>query len=129
MIVKRRYDAFLELAARKAIAGVDDGAPDIVFGGFDHFFTSISGPSPSARSRPGRIASGRDSCDEVGSAGTAVTPPLIWDMSQRLNDNAQQFEGLPEIHLEKWDTELGHLGTFGLRLRAVLIGPNARPGW
>jgi hypothetical protein len=51
----------------------------------------------------------------------AVTPPLVWDMSQCLNDNAQQFEGLPEIHLEKWDTELGHLGTFGPQVRAALV--------
>jgi hypothetical protein len=53
MIMERCDDALFELAARKAVPGVDDGAPDIVFGGFDHFFTSISGPSLSDRSRPG----------------------------------------------------------------------------
>jgi hypothetical protein len=42
MIMERCDDALFELAARKAVPGVDDGAPDIVFGGFDHFFTSTS---------------------------------------------------------------------------------------
>ena len=36
MIMERRDDAFLELAARIAVPGVDDRAADIFFGRFDH---------------------------------------------------------------------------------------------
>ena len=44
MIMERRDDAFLELAAWVAISGVDDGTTNIIFGRFDHFFTFSTSP-------------------------------------------------------------------------------------
>jgi hypothetical protein len=45
MIMERRDDAFLELAAWVAISGVDDGTTNIIFGRFDHFFTFSTSPA------------------------------------------------------------------------------------
>jgi hypothetical protein len=45
MIMERRDDAFLELAAWVAISGVDDGTTNIIIGRFDHFFTFSTSPA------------------------------------------------------------------------------------